>query len=107
MKLLSILFVSYALIVGAGGIFGWVKAGSLISLCAGVGSGILLLGLSHFIYRKKKWALISAGVLLFLLTLMFALRFIKTGNFLPGGLLVLLGIPLLVMTAFNRGKDKG
>jgi uncharacterized membrane protein (UPF0136 family) len=84
-------FVVYALFLVAGGVMGWVKASSLMSLYAGVGSGLLLLILSHFIYRKQRWAIIAASILVAMLALFFGIRFVKTGNFLPGGLMALLG----------------
>ncbi|MBM3201464.1 MAG: hypothetical protein FJZ56_03530 [Chlamydiae bacterium] len=104
MKILAIIFATYALLVAIGGVMGWVKAFSLISLLAGLSSSLVLLIFGHFLYREKKWALIASTITVFLLSVMFLIRFLKTGNFLPGGLMVLTGIPLCVLGLVNMRK---
>lgn len=102
MKVKAYLFAVYALLLAMGGFIGWLKASSMMSLYAGVGSGALLLISSHFIYRSSKLAFIFSLWVTIMLTSFFSLRFAKTGNFMPGGLMALLGLLLLVFISMKK-----
>jgi uncharacterized membrane protein (UPF0136 family) len=100
MKTEAYLFSIYSFLLAIGGVFGFLKASSTISLYMGLSSGIALFTTSHFIYRGKKWALIFSLILIFLLTCFFTTRFIKTANFMPGGFMALIGSILLISNLF-------
>lgn len=89
MNPVNILIGGYTLILILGGLVGYLKAGSLLSIISSLVFGsLLLIGL----YNK------STATLLLTLTallLFFAYRWFQTGNFLPAGvLLVLTGLVL-------------
>jgi uncharacterized membrane protein (UPF0136 family) len=104
MKTKAYLFSIYSFLLAIGGVIGFVKASSIISLYMGLSSAIALFTTSHFIYRGKKWALILSLILIFLLTCFFTIRFIKTANFMPGGFMALIGSILLISNLFLTKK---
>ncbi|KAH9421111.1 Transmembrane protein 14C [Dermatophagoides pteronyssinus] len=68
------LSIGYACIVAIGGIIGYAKAGSLPSLMAGLGFGVVL---KHY-HLLLATSLALAGLM--------GYRFYKTGKFMPAGL---------------------
>lgn len=97
----------YAVLMLVGGFMGYARAGSKVSLIAGVASGILLL-VSWIVTRSHLVAglWMGAGITL-LLCVSFAMRLAKTGKFMPsGGLLLVSVVALLVLaySAYSTGK---
>jgi uncharacterized membrane protein (UPF0136 family) len=93
----------YALLLAAGGLIGYFKAGSRPSLIAGVSSAIAAL-VALWLASRNRPAGISLGLILAIaLFLLFAYRYaVKTRKFMPSGLLaivslIVLGVMLLVM----------
>ncbi len=86
----SILF--YALLVSVGGIVGYLKAKSTMSLVSGVVSGVLLLVAFFLGLQSLNLGLTIAGVIAVVLTIVFALRFRSTQKFMPGGLLAIVSL---------------
>lgn len=91
----SLTLIAYSLILIAVGCFGYHKTGSLPSLYASLGFGILLLGTSGLIPLKPKLGMRIATILLIALLFVFVYRFICTGKGTP----LSMGI-LTLMTAF-------
>lgn len=83
------LILVYALLVFSGGIFGYLKARSKVSLFSGVGSGLALAGAWYVSLQSPQWGLALAAVLALLLTGVFWQRFRKTQKLMPAGLLAL------------------
>jgi uncharacterized membrane protein (UPF0136 family) len=85
------IFIFYSLFLWSGAFFGW-KAGSKISLIAGITSGTAVL-LAYLFYRAN-----SHGGLLALLTIsalltgIFFQRLQKTRKFMPGGMLTIISV---------------
>ncbi|CAD5205500.1 unnamed protein product [Bursaphelenchus okinawaensis] len=81
--------LAYAVIVLLGGVVGFIKAGSGMSLAAGVISGIIagFGALTSNFYVLTGVAVLLGGVMAF--------RFYKSGNFMPPGLIVILSLILL------------
>ncbi|EDS37647.1 conserved hypothetical protein [Culex quinquefasciatus] len=95
--MIDVVGIIFALLVAAGGIFGYVKAGSLPSLIAGVLFGILLGVGAYFNSIEQPIPLIQI-ILLVLLAAMMGFRWIRTGNFMPPGIIVVLSLAVLVWT---------
>lgn len=94
MKPEAILWI-YLVILLAGGVFGFVKAKSRISLVSSLVFGALIaaaaLGWLGFVY--------AGDILLTILVVVFAQRFGKTRKFVPAGLMVVLTIAALLVRA--------
>jgi uncharacterized membrane protein (UPF0136 family) len=86
-----IVFV-YAVLVSLGGFLGYAKAKSLPSLIGGeVGfAALLVAGLG--IRAGYPWGLYLALVLILALLAFFAVRYIRTRAFMPGGLMTILSL---------------
>lgn len=87
-----IYFVVFAILTIAGGIVGYVKAGSVISVIAGSISGILLLLAAWLMPEHRAAGLIIALVVSVLLAGQFAPKFFKTHKVMPAGLMSLLSL---------------
>ena len=88
----------YGIFSLVGGIIGYQKSKSQVSLVSGAISGILLLVTSYCIAQNLAWALILATIISLLLVIVFIIRLRKTGKFMPAGLMVALGIINLIVT---------
>lgn len=87
--LLTWLILGYALLVAGGGLMGYAKARSQASLISGVGSGVALLLVWWLSWQNPKVGLALAACIALGLTVVFSLRYRKTGKFIPAGLLAL------------------
>ena len=94
MHLSIILIGVYGLIVFAGGLMGFVKAGSKPSLIAGTVSAAVLalafwMGEGRGNGVEGLW--IAAGVAA-LLSIVFLMRFLKTHSFMPSGMMLIISV---------------
>lgn len=92
--LFTILF--YAFVVIFGGVFGYFKAKSKMSLISGLVSGVALLALWFFaisITLKLGLATAIAAILL----IVFMMRFVRTRKFMPAGLMMLLSLAATIV----------
>lgn len=98
------LFIFGALTI-AGGVMGFVKAGSNASLIAGGVSGALLLGAGYLVASGKgQPGLILGLVVSIALAGRFVPGFLSSHKFMPGGMMALLSIVGIVMTALSLLK---
>ncbi|XP_019968158.1 transmembrane protein 14C-like [Paralichthys olivaceus] len=86
---------SYAVLVSAGGIIGFVKAGSVTSLAAGLLFGLLAAVGAYLASQNPKNVWLSLGTS-GTLTVVMGLRFINSWKFMPAGLMTLLSGLMLV-----------
>jgi uncharacterized membrane protein (UPF0136 family) len=86
----SILF--YALLVAIGGLIGYLKVKSQMSLISGGVSGILLCGAFFLGLQNPGTGLLLASVIEIALTFVFAMRFRSTQKFMPAGLLAIVSL---------------
>ncbi len=93
----KIYFIIFGLLTIVGGVMGYVKAGSTASIIAGSLSGILLLVAAFLLPNNVAIGLALAGVVSILLAGRFAPAFIKTGNFMPAGMMAILSVIGVVM----------
>ena len=84
--------VLYGLLSLGGGILGYWKSKSKVSLISGGISGLLLLILGVFIYSGIKWAEIVAAAIVASLIVVFSIRWFKTKKFMPAMPMILLGV---------------
>ncbi len=85
---ISIAILALAALIG--GVIGYLKAGSKVSLVAGASSGLVLAGSLWWSFENLKAALAAAAVLAMLLEVLFALRLAKTRKFMPAGMMAVL-----------------
>ena len=85
----------YAAAVFLGGLAGWLKAGSAVSGVMGIGIGA---GLAYGAARVSKHPQQVHVILFFagLLLLVMGMRFLKSGKWMPAGVLSLLSALMLV-----------
>lgn len=82
----------YAFVVLLGGVMGYLKAKSKVSLLAGLGSGIALI-VAWFIFRQEPIVgLALATLIALLLVIVFVIRFFRTRTFMPSGLMTIFSI---------------
>jgi uncharacterized membrane protein (UPF0136 family) len=93
----KIYFIIFGLLTIAGGIMGFVKAGSTASIIAGSISGILLLVGAFLLPSNVVPGLLLAGIISILLAGRFVPAVIKTGHFMPAGMMSVLSVIGIVM----------
>lgn len=104
MKNKALITIIYALIVTAGGVIGYVTAGSIPSLVMGLAFGLLLLGSGWAITQKSTLGYFSATALSGILALFFIYRFALTWKVMPAGMMALLSLVVVVMFLSSRPK---
>jgi len=97
MKAPGIVILLYGLFVFGGGIIGYITAGSMASLIAGSALGLGLLASGLGVLRGKNMGFIVAPTLTVLLTAFFGYRFMQSGEFMPSGLMAVLGVVAFVL----------
>lgn len=83
---------SYGIIAILGGISGYIKAKSKVSLISGIVSGIALIVAAFVQLQSLPLGSTIAQVITLMLVVVFAIRLIKTHKFMPAGLMLILGI---------------
>ena len=92
--------IAYGVLAIVGGVMGYRKAGSKVSLISGVISGLLLL-LGGLLYAQGNLAgRILATIVTALLIIVFIIRLTKTRKFMPAGLMTVVGIVALMGMVF-------
>ena len=93
----------YAVLLGAGGLVGYLKAGSRASLIAGSISAVVALAALWLSMSYKNWGIALGLILSISLFILFGYRYaVKTRKFMPSGLLaiaslIVLGVMFLIM----------
>jgi uncharacterized membrane protein (UPF0136 family) len=93
----KIYFIIFGLLTIAGGIMGYVKAGSTASIVAGSMSGILLLVAAFLLPKYLEIGLIVAVLVSLLLAGRFIPNFFRTGKVMPAGMMAILSVIGIVM----------
>lgn len=97
----------YSVLMLLGGVIGYRAAGSRASLLAGLMSGLALLGAFAWSRSNPTGGFIAGAVIALALTVVFALRFAKTGSFMPSGMLLLTSILALIILAIAGFSSSG
>ena len=86
----KIYFIVFGLLTIAGGVMGYVKAGSTASVIAGSISGILLLVAAFLFPAHPIGGILLGGIISLLLIGYFLPAFFRTGKMMPAGMMSLL-----------------
>ncbi len=89
--------VFYGLLSVVGGVMGYIKSQSKVSLISGGVSGLLLLILAAIIYSGNQWAVGVAVSIISLLIVVFIVRWFKTKKFMPAVPMIFFGIVSLIL----------
>ena len=87
-----IYFIAFGVLTIAGGIVGYVKAGSTASIIAGSISGLLLLTAAFILPQHRVVGLLTAVIISLLLAAQFIPKYFRTGKIMPAGLMGLLSV---------------
>jgi uncharacterized membrane protein (UPF0136 family) len=92
MEAAKIYFIIFGLLTIAGGVVGYVKAGSTASIIAGAITGILLLVAAFLLPEHQVAGLATALIISFLLAGYFIRKFLSTGAIMPAGIMSVLSV---------------
>ncbi len=84
--------IAYGILAVIGGIVGYAKAKSKISLMAGCSTGILLILGGIIQLQGLTWGLIFSLFMSVFLIITFISRLLKTRKFMPSGLMIIAGL---------------
>ena len=100
----KIFYFIFGALTIAGGVIGFIKAGSNASLIAGGVSGALLLLAGYLIKDKPQIGLILGLVLSIALAAKFVPAFLKTHAVMPAGMMSVLSVVGIVLTVLALVK---
>ncbi|MGL5077694.1 MAG: TMEM14 family protein [Waterburya sp.] len=92
-----IAIILYGLLSLGGGIMGYVKSQSKVSLISGGVSGLLLLILAGMLNSGISWATPVAAVIISLLVVVFIVRWLKTKKLIPAMPMIFFGVVALIV----------
>ncbi len=104
MRLAAWSVLIYALIVAAGGVFGYVHSHSLASLYASLPFSVALLSCVNGLFHSKRWSLLTALVLVIVLDAFFTYRFSLSFKWMPAGMMMVMSLLTLTMIIFSVRK---
>jgi uncharacterized membrane protein (UPF0136 family) len=93
----KIYFIVFGLLTIAGGIVGFVKAGSTASIIAGSICGIFLIAAAFLLPDHLRAGLAIGFIVSLLLAAQFIPKFIRTGKAMPAGMMSILSLIGIVM----------
>jgi len=92
METAKIYFIIFGVLTVAGGVVGYVKAGSVASIIAGSVTGVLLIVAAFLLPEHHAIGLATALIVSLLLAAQFVPKFIKTGRVMPPGTMSVLSV---------------
>jgi uncharacterized membrane protein (UPF0136 family) len=92
MEAAKIYFIIFGLLTIVGGIMGYVKAGSVVSIIAGTITGILLIVAAFLLPEHRVAGLATALIVSILLAGQFVPKFIRIGKVMPAGVMSVLSV---------------
>lgn len=93
----KIYFIVFGLLTIIGGVIGYASKGSMASIIAGSVSGVLILLAAFLLPNNATAGLVLAGVISIALAGRFLPAFIKTGDFMPAGMMSILSVIGIIM----------
>jgi uncharacterized membrane protein (UPF0136 family) len=88
----KIYFIIFGILTIAGGVIGYVKAGSVASIMAGSITGVLLLVAAFLLPEHRAVGLATALIISLLLAAQFVPKFLQTGRVMPAGMMSILSV---------------
>jgi uncharacterized membrane protein (UPF0136 family) len=92
METAKIYFIIFGVLTIAGGVVGYVKAGSVASIIAGSITGVLLIVAAFLLPEHRAIGLATAFIISLLLAAQFVPKFIRTGRAMPAGMMSILSV---------------
>jgi uncharacterized membrane protein (UPF0136 family) len=92
MEAAKIYFIVFGLLTIAGGVVGYVKAGSTASIIAGGITGVLLLVAAFLLPEHRVAGLATALIVSLLLAAQFVPKLLRTGRVMPAGIMSVLSV---------------
>ena len=105
-KLSKFISFVYGILLMVGGVMGYVKAHSKMSLMAGVASGLLVFLSLTLSSKNLKAAYLFIASISLVLAEFFLMRFTSSFQFMPAGLMLLLSTITYVVVAMDWLRDK-
>jgi uncharacterized membrane protein (UPF0136 family) len=93
----KIYFIIFGLLTIVGGVIGYVKAGSTISIVTGAIAGLALLVAAYLLPGNPALGLTIAGLVSIILAGWFIYSFMGTGKVMPAGLMSALSVIGVIM----------
>ncbi len=98
LDLTRIYYFSFAALTIAGGVMGFVKAGSTASIVAGGISGVLIIVAALLLKTNLVAGLVLGGIVALALAGWFAPAYFSTHKFMPAGMMAILSVIAVVLT---------
>lgn len=92
----QVVLAVYAVLLAAGGLMGYLKAGSRPSLIAGLAFG-LAAGAGAVLARQNPAGFVLGAAVAGLLAVFFGRRYFRLRKFMPAGMLTILSVAVLVL----------
>src|SRR5438046_8227367 len=92
MEATKIYFIVFGILTIAGGVVGYVKAGSVASIIAGSITGVLLMVGAFLLPEHRAAGLATAFIISLLLAAQFIPKFLLTGRVMPVGMMSILSV---------------
>ncbi len=89
--------VFYGLLSIVGGVMGYIKSQSKVSLISGGVSGLLLLILAGIMNAGNQWAVTISAIVISLLVIVFVVRWFKTKKLIPAVPMIFFGVVSLIL----------
>ena len=107
MKTTGTIVLLFGAIVTLGGLVGYVKAESLISLAVATPTGLILIIAGFSMLREKRSGFICALTLTLLMTAFFSYRFFTTLKVMPAGLMLVMSLlTLMSLIVYIQSKRR-
>jgi len=87
--------LAYGILAMVGGVIGYLKVKSKMSIISGVISGLLLVLGAILQLQGHSWGLTLAAIVATALVIIFAIRLAKTRKFMPAGMMMVAGVASL------------
>ena len=91
----------YAAVLVIGGVVGWRLSGSRMSFTASLVSAALLTTAYRLSHSSSFGGYLMAAIVSLGLVILFALRFRKTGKFLPSGMMLLVSLVVVILLGWT------
>lgn len=104
MRLLSVVVVTYAILLILGGIIGFLHANSLPSLIAGTIFGVLMLLCGYGILQRSVRAAYWAFAFSLILLVFFGIRYYNSLKIMPAGIMGLLSLVVCILLLVLRKR---
>ncbi|MCP5510210.1 MAG: TMEM14 family protein [Chlamydiales bacterium] len=106
MRTVGVIIILFGLLVGLGGLIGYIQANSMVSLVMGFGFGVALIVSGCVMVAGKLWGQNTALVLSISLAVFFGLRFLSSKKVMPAGLILVLSLIAIMSILINFEKRR-